>query len=64
MQKEIEEALARPATTVPMAGKILGLSRSHAYAEAKAGKIPTIKFGARWVVPTLALKKLLGMEPA
>jgi hypothetical protein len=50
--------------TVPAAGKLLGLSRNKAYEAAACGEIPTLKFGKRIVVPTVPLRRMLGMEAA
>jgi excisionase family DNA binding protein len=46
---------------VERAGKLLGLSRVSAYAAAKNGSLPTIKFGRSIKVPKPALKRLLGL---
>ena len=46
--------------TVPEAGKKLGLSKEAAYAAAKRGEIPTLRFGGRIVVPAPALLRMLG----
>ena len=54
-------ALSALTTSVPEAGKVLGLSRNAAYDAAKRGEIPTLKFGKRLVVPTAALRKMLGV---
>lgn len=43
----------------PETGRILGLSRPSTYAAAKRGDIPTIKIGARILVPRAALERLL-----
>jgi hypothetical protein len=48
--------------TVPLAGKILGLSRNAAYSAATRGEIPTLKFGRRIVVPVEPLRRMLGLE--
>ncbi len=54
----------RPTITVPEAGALLGLSRVSAYLAAERGDIPTIRIGRRLLVPTEALRRLLGMiEP-
>ena len=42
-----------------MAGAKLGLNRYAAYAAAKRGEIPTIKFGKLLKVPKAALDKML-----
>jgi excisionase family DNA binding protein len=51
-------------TSVPEAGKLLGIGRNAAYEAARRGDIPTIKIGKRVVVPTALLKRMLGLEPA
>jgi len=64
MDKQLKEALAQPATTVPLAGKALGLSRNAAYEAAQRGDIPTLKIGGRIIVPTAKLRAMLGMDAA
>ena len=54
--------LDAPTITVPLAGQLLGLSRNKAYEAAAKGEIPTIKFGKRIVVPTMPLRRMLGLE--
>lgn len=52
-----------PILSVPEAGRLaFNLSNSAAYAAAKRGELPTIKVGRRIVVPTAALRRLLGMD--
>jgi len=48
--------------TVEEAGRILGISRGLAYQMAREGRIPTIRFGKRLVVPRWAIEHLL-QEP-
>jgi hypothetical protein len=55
--------LLQPTVTVPIAGKLLGLSRNAAYAAAASGQIPTLRFGRRIVVPTAPLRRMLGLTP-
>jgi len=45
--------------TVGEAGRILGISRGLAYQMAREGRIPTIRFGRRLVVPKTAIEHLL-----
>jgi excisionase family DNA binding protein len=45
--------------SVEDAGKLLGISRGSAYAQAKSGGIPTIRLGKRLLVPKAALERLL-----
>ena len=40
-----------------------GLSRNKAYEAASRGEIPTLRFGKRIVVPTVPLRRMLGLEP-
>ena len=63
MQKSVRDAINSPATTIPIAGKLLGLSRNKAYEAASRGEIPTLRFGKRIVVPTAPLRRMLGLEP-
>jgi hypothetical protein len=51
----------QPTITVPVAGKILGLSRQASYDAANRGDIPTIHIGRRLVVPTAKLLAMLGL---
>lgn len=46
--------------TVEEAGQMLGISRGLAYQMAREGRIPTIRFGKRMVVPRKAVDRLLG----
>lgn len=46
--------------TKPDAADVLGVSRSLAYGMAQRGEIPTIRLGARVVVPVPALLAMLG----
>jgi excisionase family DNA binding protein len=45
--------------TVPEAGRALGLGRNAAYEAARAGEIPTVRFGKLLRVPIRALERLL-----
>jgi len=51
--------------SVGEAAKCLGLSRGLAYQLAREGKLPTVRFGRRLLVPKKALEKLLeaGWQP-
>jgi hypothetical protein len=50
------------AISVVEAGVALGLSRNGAYAAARRGEIPTLKFGNKLVVPTIHVRRMLGLE--
>lgn len=59
----VPRAEDRPTVTLwPETGQWLGLSRSATYESAARGEIPVLKFGRRSVVPTAALRRLLGMD--
>ncbi len=51
--------IERLTTTVPKAGKILGIGTSASYEAARRGDIPTIRIGRRILVPIAKLKKML-----
>ncbi|GAA4686539.1 helix-turn-helix domain-containing protein [Frondihabitans cladoniiphilus] len=48
----------------PEAAGLLGLSKNSAYAAAKAGQIPTLRLGQRYIVPAPALLKMLDPDSA
>ena len=52
----IEERLC---VTVPEAAKMLGISRNFAYQLVREGKLPSIRFGKRILIPKAALEKML-----
>lgn len=54
----------QPTISVEEAGEALGVSRSAAYLGVRSGEIPSIRIGRRIVVPTAALRKLLGLDDA
>jgi hypothetical protein len=41
---------------------ILGLGRASTYGAAQRGEIPTLRIGARVVVPTARLRRMLGLD--
>jgi hypothetical protein len=58
----LREILKEPTTTLPLAGKVLGLSRNASYEAANRGEILVLKFGRRKVVPTAWLRKKLLLD--
>ena len=55
----------RLCVTVPEAAALLGISRNFAYQLVREGKLPSIRFGKRILIPRVALEKMLekvGME--
>jgi hypothetical protein len=49
-------------TTVPKAGKLLGLGRWASYEAAKTGDIQVLEIGRRKVVPVVSLESVLGLN--
>jgi excisionase family DNA binding protein len=54
----------RFAVSVDLAANVLGIGRNAAYRAVKLGDIPSVKIGGRILVPTAALRNLLGLEGA
>jgi len=52
----------RPTLSVEEAAQALGISRGSAYEAARRGDFPTIRIGRRLLVPTAALRRLLGVD--
>lgn len=53
------ELAERVTISVEEAGEALGISRGAAYAAAREGTIPTVRFGRRLIVPVSRLLDLL-----
>ena len=51
--------LERLTLTVEEAGDLLGISRALAYEMARTGRLPTLRFGKRIVVPKKAIENML-----
>jgi len=49
----------RLCVTVPEAAKMLGISRNFCYQLVREGKLPSIRFGKRILIPLAALEKML-----
>lgn len=62
-KQELEAELDKPTIAVETAALALGISRASAYRAARAGEIPTLRFGRKVRVPTEKLRRMLGMEP-
>jgi excisionase family DNA binding protein len=62
---QLPDPTSRPTVSVDDAAAILGVARVTAYEAVHAGQIPSIRVGRRILVPTAALRRLLGLdEPA
>lgn len=55
------KANQRLTVSVEEAGRLLGISRGHAYALVNRGEIPRLRLGRRIVVPLRALDRLLDL---
>lgn len=60
----LDDILAEPTTSVPLAGKALGMGRNAAYEAARRGDIKTIDIGKLKRVPTNWLRKVLQIDNA
>jgi excisionase family DNA binding protein len=58
----IPDPAVQPTVTVEEAGDAIGISRASAYEGVRNGEIPSIRVGRRIVVPTAALRRLLGID--
>ncbi len=50
-------------TSVPKAGRLLGLGKYASYEAARRGEIPVITMGRRMIVPVRGLEEILKLEP-
>ncbi|MGH8933653.1 MAG: helix-turn-helix domain-containing protein [Egibacteraceae bacterium] len=53
-----------PTLTVEHAARLCGIGRNAAYEAVAAGELPGVRIGRRWVVPTVPLLRMLGVEVA
>jgi excisionase family DNA binding protein len=54
--------MERATYTVSEAAKVLGIGRNSAYEAIRQGQIPSIRIGARLLVPRAALERFLAGE--
>lgn len=52
----------RLTVTIEEAARLLGISRSGAYAAARTGALPAVRIGRRYLVPTALLAALVGLD--
>jgi hypothetical protein len=62
MRDDHKKALNGLTVPVEVAGQMLGLGRSAAYSAARRGDIPALKIGKKYVVPTVPLRRMLGLK--
>jgi excisionase family DNA binding protein len=60
----LTDPLSQPTMTVDEAASIMKISRASAYEAVRSGEIPSIRIGRRIVVPTAALRRMLGLDAA
>lgn len=58
-QRPWSQPAERQTLTVEEAARVLGISRSSAYEAARRGELPIVRIGRRYVVPRVALERLL-----
>ena len=58
----VPEPEHRPLLTVAEVAEILGVTQVTVYARIHRGELPVLRFGRRMVVPTAALRRLLGID--
>lgn len=59
-----EDSDARAAYTVVEIAMLLGLSRGGTYGLIRAGKIPALRMGGRWIVPKRRFHAWLDQQPS
>ena len=58
----VPNAETHPVLSVKETATMLRINEKTTYAAIARGEIPSIKFGARVLVPTAALRKMLGLD--
>jgi excisionase family DNA binding protein len=54
-----DQPAERQTLTVEEAARVLGIGRSAAYIAARRGDLPAIRIGRRYVIPRVALERML-----
>ncbi len=57
------DPVVQPTMTVAETCEVLRISRDSAYRAAREGDLPVIRLGRRMLVPTAALRRMLGIDP-
>jgi excisionase family DNA binding protein len=52
-----------PLLSVSEASRLLGITRDAGYRAARAGDLPTLRWGRRLYVPTARLREVVGLAP-
>jgi len=53
----------RRSVTVPEAAQALGIGKTLAYELVRTGRIPALRLGHRWVIPSHVIDELLAAAP-
>ncbi len=64
MDQDMREVLTRAAVDVPLAGRMLGISKNTAYRAVRDGSLPAVKVAGQFRVPTAKLREMLGIPSA
>ncbi len=56
--------MERQTVTVEEAARLLGIGRTSAYLAVRRGDLPVLRIGRRYVVPRVALERMLGQAAA
>ena len=59
--ERIAAILAKPTMSVDELSEVLAIGRGQAYAFVREGKIKTLKVGSRILIPTSAVRDMLGI---
>lgn len=59
---DVPDPVARATLTVAEVADLFGIGLSAAYKAVKAGEIPAIRIGGRLLVPTAAVRRMLGLD--
>ena len=51
-----------PALSVEQVARLLRIGRNAAYEAVATGELPALRIGHRWVIPTVPILRLLGVE--
>ncbi len=62
--RAIPDPAERPTISVREAAAALGLGVNQAYAAIERGEVPALRIGRRVLVPTAALRALVGLDAA
>ena len=59
LAERIVKSMERETLTVAEAARFLGIGKTTAYESVRAGRIPSVKFGVKYLIPKAALRAML-----